>query len=222
MKRYVSVSPSVVNRMPKYLSCIQEARAAGIEKISSTQIARMLGFTASQVRQDFSTFGSYGAQGYGYNASLLEREIKKILGLHERHNVVMIGIGSIGHALLEHMNFESYNYRVCAGFDVDPFLVGTSVNGVEIRSYEELPQYLRENNIDICILSVSGPAAKKVANILYELGVRAIWNFTNENLGLDDTDIIVQNVNFWESLFALTYYLEESYSQSSMKKCVNN
>lgn len=221
MKKYIPISRNIVNRMPRYLRCLHSLLHNGIDRTSSAQIAQLMGTTPSQVRQDFSAFGSFGSQGYGYNVSYLITEIHKILGLQYTHEIAVIGVGSIGRALLEHMDFEEYNYHVSAAFDIDPTLVGTTVNSVEVQHISTLPEVLQSRSIDICMLTVPKKAAKEVAAKLYALGVPAIWNFTNEDLGLNQTGIIVQDVNFLDSLFALTYYLEETYEEQR-KVAVNS
>lgn len=130
MKSINTISPSVIKRMPKYLRILRDLEQDGEARGSSAQIAELLGTTASQVRQDLSAFGSYGFQGYGYNIPCLSTEIEKILGINHKHTIAVIGVGSIGKALIEHLEFERYNYRVCGAFDVNPDVIGTVVNGV--------------------------------------------------------------------------------------------
>lgn len=207
MNRNASIH--TVNRLPKYLQCLNELKSKGVERVSSTEIAELIGTTASQVRQDFSVFGSYGAQGYGYNIDLLSTELRQIMGIDRPHRVAIVGVGGIGRALLEHMEFEKYGYSVVAGFDVDDTLIGKRVNGVQIYSVKDIAQVLDENAVDICILTVSQSAAKEVAQHLAQVGVPAIWNFTNEKLDLPK-ETVVQNINFQDSLFVLTYYLEHN------------
>lgn len=208
MRKYQAVSKNTVSRLPKYLHHLQELQTKGSKRTSSAQMAEALGLTASQLRQDLAAFGSYGAQGYGYDIDHLIHKIREILGVSHPHNIAVIGVGSIGRALLEHMDFESYHYQVCAAFDIDPNIVGTTINHVNVHPMSELKQILDERAVDICMLTVSKPAAKAVAAQLYDLGIPAIWNFTNTNLGLDESDIVIENVDFLDSLLTLTFYLE--------------
>lgn len=218
MKPTRVISPNVINRLPRYLRYLQKLDEKGVERTSSAKIAEALNQTASQVRQDLSAFGSYGSTGYGYHVKDLMEEISQIIGVHVPHNIAVIGVGGIGHALLEHMEFEKYNYHVCAAFDVRPEIIGTNINGVQVYSIEEFSKVIMDTPIDICMLAVPTGVAKDIALMLYQNGVPAIWNFTNEELKLDACDIIVQNVNFLDSLFALTYYLEEGISSSRNRR----
>lgn len=207
MKR-IAVSPNVINRLPKYINCLERLKWKEVDRVSSAQLAEMLESTPSQVRQDFALFGNYGAQGYGYKTDYLLQEIKAVIGLNMTHNIAVIGVGSIGRALLEHIDFNRYNYRVCAAFDVDSDKIGSEIKGVEIYDINDLKSYMKMNKIDIAMLTVSPTVAKQVAAQLCDMGVRAIWNFTGEALGLPSDKILIQNVSFLDSLFTLTYRLE--------------
>ena len=116
----------------------------------------------------------------------------------------------MGKAMMGYLNYEKYNFHLCAGFDIDPELVGTEINGVHVYSIEELPEYCRNNKVDICILTVARSAARELAHQLKELNVPAIWNLTNVDLGLEDTDIVVRNLALMDMLFSLTFQLEEA------------
>ena len=61
------ISPMVIKRMPRYYRYIRELKNAGVARVSSQTLARMMNVTASQIRQDFNCFGGFGQQGYGYN-----------------------------------------------------------------------------------------------------------------------------------------------------------
>ena len=222
MKLFKSISPLVIGRLPKYLRFLRSLEKKGFDRTSSAAMANAMGSTASQIRQDLSSFGTYGSQGYGYNVSALAMEIEKILGIHERHEIAVVGVGGIGKALLEHMDFTCYNYHVTAAFDVNPELIGSSINGVYVYGMDCFAEMMRKAPVDICMLTVPKASAKEVASKLSQFGVPAIWNFTGEDLDLEQTDVIVQNVNFYDSLFALTYYLEDGREKQKTKRAVNS
>lgn len=160
------------------------------------------------MRQDLAAFGNYGAQGYGYNIPVLLQEVKKILGLHIHHTIAVVGAGCIGRAMLEHLDYESYNYKVLAAFDVRKDVIGTEINGVSVYDAADMEAWFKTNDVDICILAVPADKARSVAKQLNSFGVPAIWNFTNMDLMQKDMHCVVQNVDFRNSLFTLTYYLE--------------
>lgn len=208
MKRKTPISHSTILRLPRYLHYLEEQYAKGGDRTSSAEIASALDMTPSQVRQDLAAFGNYGSQGYGYNIPILSAEIRKILGLHIRHKVAVVGTGCIGRAMLEHLDYSAYNYEVLAAFDVREELIGTTINEVPVLDAAEMQFWFEVNPVDICILAVPASAARSVAKQLSTFGVPAIWNFTNVDLTQKDMHCVVQNVDFRNSLFTLTYYLE--------------
>ena len=210
MKSTKGISHNVINRLPRYLRYLTDVQEQGGERISSREIADALNTTPSQVRQDFTLFGSYGVQGYGYQVDFLIANIKRILGLSKQHQVIVVGVGGFGRALLEHMEFERYNFSVCAAFDVDPEVVGKVINGITVYDMEDLETVVGDTKIDMAMLTVSKAAAEKVAKRLHRMKIPGILNFTNVELNLKADDIFVQNVSLLDSLFSLSYYLEEN------------
>lgn len=210
MKYNKIVSGNTVARLPKYIRLLNDLEQRDVDHVSSGEIGRLLGLTPSQVRQDLSCFGSFGAQGYGYNVPRLKHGLQSIMGLDRTHNVVIMGAGSIGKALLCHMRFKENNYRVVAAFDVNKELIGSELNGTKVYHPEQL-KYLHEKcPIDICVLTVPAEQAKHTAKTIADLGISAIWNLTNVDLGLQHRNVVVEDMHFLDSLFSLTFYLEEA------------
>ena len=203
MKR-IKVSNNVIRRMPRYLRKLDDLNAAGIERISSGELDRQMGLTPSQIRQDFSCFGEFGQQGYGYNVESLYREIGKILGLDKQHNFVIIGAGNLGRALGNYMNFERRGFIFKGMFDANPELVGKDVRGVKVMPMDQLESFIRENDIDIAVLTIPKTSAVEVADKLVANGIRAIWNFAHVDLNVPE-GIQVENVHLSDSLMKLSY-----------------
>jgi redox-sensing transcriptional repressor len=208
MKRS-NISNNVIRRLPMYLRKLDDLAYHGIDRISSGELGKQMGLTPSQIRQDFSCFGEFGQQGYGYNVSLLREEVATILGAKRNYSVILAGVGNLGHALIENFGFDRHGFHILAGFDVNPEFVGTEVAGVPIYSSNDIPDFLRKNHVDIGVLATPRRMAKAVGSILAENGIRAIWNFTNVELELKKPDIIIENVHFSDSLLVLSYYLDK-------------
>ena len=204
-----SISNNVIRRLPRYVRKLDDLAQQGVERISSGELGRQMGLTPSQIRQDFSCFGEFGQQGYGYNVEILRDEIAAILGTKRGYSVVIVGIGNLGHALLGNFDFANSGFQVVGAFDVLPELVGTEICGVEIMDGMRLPEFVREHQVDIAVLTVPRAVANPTANALVASGIKAIWNFTNVELRLQDKDVVVENVHFSDSLLALSYYLSE-------------
>ena len=208
MKR-IKISNNVIRRLPKYLRKLDDLSAAGVERISSSELGRQMGLTPSQIRQDFSCFGEFGQQGYGYNIAALHQEISKILGTDRNFTCVLVGVGHIGHSLISHFNFENFGFRLTAAFDVKSDMIGKSLRGTPIYDMNELRVKLEDLKPDVAILCIPSFKANEVAPILVDGGVRGIWNFTNVELDIPTDTTVIENIYFSDSLLALGYYLSE-------------
>ncbi len=208
MKR-LKVSNNVIRRLPRYLRKLDELSAQGVTRVSSSELGKQLGLTPSQIRQDFSCFGEFGQQGYGYHVPSLRRQVAAILGMDRNYQAVLIGVGNIGHALIDNFCFSDWGFHLTAAFDVKPEIIGATFNKVPVLSMEELPKYLDEHQVDIAVLTVPKDAAVPVTQILTAHGVEAIWNFTNVELTEPNSSTIVENVHFSDSLLSLSYFVSE-------------
>ena len=200
-----NISDAVVRRLPRYYRQLTELCARGVVRISSHSLGQEMNITASQIRQDFSCFGEFGQQGYGYNVEELRAEIGHILGVDNNHHLVMIGVGNLGHALLQNFRFSQSGFSVDAAFDIAPNVVGTAVNGVPIYSMNDLDSYLREHSVDVVVLTIPQSVAQETADRIIRLGVRGFWNFTNVELTSSEPDVKFENIHFADSLLTLSY-----------------
>ena len=207
--KHSKVSNNVIRRLPRYLRKLDELSESGVNRISSFDLGQQLGLTPSQIRQDFSRFGEFGQQGYGYSVPALREHIAGILGMDRGYRAVLIGVGHIGHALIDNFCFSDWGVKLSAAFDVKPELIGSSFNGTAVRSMDELESYLSENPVDIAVLTVPKEAALPVTERLIASGINAIWNFTNVELTGPDSDVLVENIHFSDSLLSLSYYVSE-------------
>ncbi|MBE7018081.1 MAG: redox-sensing transcriptional repressor Rex [Ruminococcaceae bacterium] len=201
------ISKNVIRRLPRYLRKLDELIAQNIERISSGELGPLMGLTPSQIRQDFSCFGEFGQQGYGYNVKALRAQIASILGIDRQYSVILVGAGKIGQSLIENIHFDNYGFRFLGAFEIRKEMVGTKIAGVPIMDAETQDAFIRENDVDIAILSVNRDRAQHVANILIESGIHAIWNFTDIEINAGESGVVVENMHFSDSLMALSYFL---------------
>lgn len=199
------ISQAVIRRMPRYYRYLGELLEDGVERISSNDLSKRMNVTASQIRQDLNNFGGFGQQGYGYNVKFLYEEIGKILGLNQKHNIIVIGAGNLGQALANYVKFEKLGFVITALFDVNPALEGVTVRGIKIRMLDELEDYCKDHVVDIAALTMPKEKADAIANRLVNLGIQAIWNFAHVDLDLIDKDVVVENVHLSDSLMQLSY-----------------
>ena len=206
MEKKKNISMAVIKRLPKYYRYLSDLLKNDVDRISSKELGEKIGFTASQIRQDLNCFGDFGQQGYGYNVRELHAQISNILGIHKKYKSIIVGAGNIGQALANYVKFEKRGFWIKGIFDVNPRLKGMTVRGIEIRMTDELPQFIRDNQIQIAALTLPKAGAEAVAPILVENGVRAIWNFAHTDLNVPK-DVVVENVHLSESLMQLSYNL---------------
>ena len=202
------ISKAVIKRLPRYYRYLGELLEDNVERISSNDLSKKMRVTASQIRQDLNNFGGFGQQGYGYNVKYLYTEIGKILGLDTVHPMIIVGAGNLGQALANYVEFEKRGFKLVGIFDVNPVLEGIAVRGIEIQMISDLPFFLKENNVEIAILTLPKNKAIDMADILIENGIKAIWNFAHVDLDTPD-GVIVENVHLSESLMTLSYNLSQ-------------
>ena len=201
-KQYIS--DAVIRRLPRYYRYLDELHSRGVVRISSSTLGKRMGITASQIRQDLSCFGEFGQQGYGYNIMELRAEIGRILGVDGPRRLIIIGAGHLGHALLQNFDFAQGGFRLDTAFDIAEDLIGTQINGVSIRSMDELDGYCAMHHPAVAVLTVPKSAVQDIADRLGALGVRGLWNFTNTEISTRE-DVFVENVHFADSLLTLSY-----------------
>ncbi|MDR0925590.1 MAG: redox-sensing transcriptional repressor Rex [Hungatella sp.] len=198
------ISKAVITRLPRYYRYLGELMEDGVERISSNDLSVRMKVTASQIRQDLNNFGGFGQQGYGYNVKYLYAEIGKILGIDRQHNIVIIGAGNLGQAIANYANFEKRGFLIKGMFDINPRLIGLVVRGIEIRSVDDLEQFVKDNDVQIAALTIPKTKAPEIADRLVKAGIKAIWNFAHTDLSVPE-DVVVENVHLSESLMRLSY-----------------
>ena len=200
-----NISDAVIRRLPRYYRQLTDLCNRGVVRISSHSLGQEMNITASQIRQDFSCFGEFGQQGYGYNVEELRTEIGHILGVDNDHHLIMIGVGNLGRALLHNFPFSDTGFTVDGAFDVSPAIIGSTVNGVPVYSMEELDAYIRDHNVDVVVMTVPQSVAQDMADHLIALGVHGFWNFTNIELSSTNPNVKFENIHFADSLLTLSY-----------------
>jgi len=212
------VPSAVIKRLPRYHRYLGELLRENKLRISSAELSRLMGVTASQIRQDLNCFGGFGQQGYGYNVKYLHGKISELLGVSEGYRAVIVGAGNLGRALAATHMFERRGVTRMAMFDIKSELIGSRIYGVPVYSIDTLESYCRENKIDIGVLTVPKEAAKEVAEAMARAGVRGIWNFANMELEIEDKSVIVQDIHLGDSLMTLCYDIKERNTEKEPEK----
>ena len=197
----------VIKRLPKYYRYLTTMQRNGIEKVSSSELARIMGTTASQVRQDFNCFGGFGQQGIGYKVDTLQSEVSKLLfgDNGEKLSTILLGVGRLGNAVSSFLTRDVNGYRLLAAFDVREDVVGTEMNGMPVRHIRDLAEFCNANHPQVAVLCIPRESAAELSSTLVSLGIKGFWNFSHYDLSVDYSDIIVENVHLGDSLMSLGY-----------------
>lgn len=212
MNRNTKISNAVIKRLPRYRRYLKELQKKGVDKISSSELSALIGYTASQIRQDLNNFGGFGQQGYGYNVNGLYNEISGILGLDKNYKMVLVGAGNLGQAIANYTYYFKAGFVVCGIFEVNPRLIGLKINDIQVMDYEKLVEYVEENHIDMGIICTSKDNAQEVADKLSFAGVKGIWNFAPIDIEVPER-VALENVHLSDSLHSLAYHINKNQKQ---------
>ena len=171
------VPDPAVRRISLYLRQLESLEAQAVEKVSSRQLAESLHLSAAQVRRDLAWFGQFGRPGMGYSVSGLISHLRHVLGTDRTWNVVVVGAGDLGRALLRYRGFQKKGFELVAAFDVDPRKVGQKVGHVVVRALEDLPAVVDEHGVRLAVIAVPAEQAQPVTDLLYQSGVKGVLNF---------------------------------------------
>lgn len=196
----------IIGRLPIYLRALQRLADQGIRNTSSQELGEMIGISAAQIRKDISQFGEFGKQGTGYSIPFLIERLQGILKVNRVWDVIIVGMGDMGHALARYNGFVNRGFNVAMLFDNDPEKVGQKVNGLEILDTNTLVDKVKENRIKVAMLTVPASTAQEVASLLVRAGVKAILNYAPIHLTVPK-DVHVQHIDPATHLQRMTYYL---------------
>lgn len=188
-----------LRRLPWYLAYVSLLRERGVQHVSSTGIARGINVDASQIAKDLSFLDIKGKTRIGYEVALLEHKLEEFLGFRKRHRAAIIGVGSLGRALMQDSGLTNYGLEVVAGFDVDPAKIGSEHEGIPVYDVASLGEKARELGMEIGIVTVPVEYAQDAADSIVEAGLKAIWNFTPYRIQVPE-DIVIANTSIYAHL----------------------
>ena len=213
------IPKATAKRLPIYYRYLRYLHEDGKERVSSTELSEAVKVDSATIRRDFSYFGALGKRGYGYDVENLMNFFSKTLKQDRLTNVALIGVGNLGHALLNYNFHQGNNMRISAAFDINKEIVGTIQSGVPVYPMEDMVQQLKMQQIDVVMLTVPTSAAQDAASNLVEAGVKGILNFTPIRISVPET-VRVQNVDLANELQTLIYFIDhykvESDSEDSL------
>ena len=200
-----------LRRLPWYLAYVAQLKNKGVEFVSSTQISKEICVDASQIAKDLSFINIKGKTRIGYEVAQLEKQLTDFLGFKKSHNAFMIGVGSLGGALLQDCGLMQYGLNIVAGFDIDPHIVGKSLNGIPVFHIDKLAEQQKMLKASIAVLAVPVEYAQQVTDKIIDSGITAIWNFTPYRIKPNEK-IVVQNTSIYAHLALMYNRMDENNS----------
>ncbi len=196
----------IIGRLPIYLRALQRLADSGEQTTSSQELGELVGISAAQIRKDISQFGEFGKQGTGYSIPFLMEKLRDILKVDRVWEVVIVGMGDIGHALANYNGFNNRGFLVSMVFDNDPKKIGHKVGDFEVLDAGTMSEKLKAHKIRIAMLCVPAAAAQEAADQLVKAGVKAILNYAPISINVPE-DVHVQYIDPVTHLQRMTYYL---------------
>ena len=209
--RKENISDAVIRRLPRYYRQLTDLCNRGVVRISSHSLGQEMNITASQIRQDFSCFGEFGQQGYGYNVEQLYAEIGRILGVDRGLKTILIGAGNLGRAIATHMSFEARGFNLIGIFDKNEAMAGQLVRGLPVRHVDGLDDFCRDQKPMVAVLCISSDNAPEIIAQLVKLGIKGFWNYTHFDIAAHYPDVAVENVHLSDSLMTLSYQMSTKF-----------
>lgn len=199
------IPKATIARLPLYLRSLSELAEKGVPVVSSYELAELSGGNAAQLRKDLSYFGEFGTRGVGYDVEHLLYQISKFLGLTRDRNIAIIGMGRLGPALLGYQGFKEKGFKITAVFDNDIRKIGKKLNNIEVLDIDLMEGVIKEENIEIGVITVPAVAAQQVANRLVAAGIKAILNFAPTKIEVPE-DVTLRQVDLAVELQILSYH----------------
>jgi redox-sensing transcriptional repressor len=201
------LSLGVAARLARYLQVLTQAKKEGKETVSSQELSDWTHVNSTQIRRDLSGFGKFGKRGVGYNVDSLVTQIRKILRTAGQHNIALFGAGHLGKAIASSDIFADHGFRVVAIFDADPRKVGSKVGNQKVRSIDDLPAVVEDDDIVVAVLAVPTAAAQPLADQLVDAGVKIIFNYSEALLQVPPEVTVHTSSPAVDLLYALYFYL---------------
>lgn len=194
-------------RLPLYYRYLEKLHSIGKQRVSSAGLAEALQIDPATIRRDFSYLGELGKKGYGYNVTYLLQFLRDFLKQDEVTNVILVGVGNLGTALLRYNFYRSHNTKIVAGFDSDEAKIGADVDGIPVYSMKQLKEVIELHRVDVAILTVPVSAAQPTTDLLVKAGIRGILNFTPARLNAPK-NIRIHHIDLTVELQTLIYFLK--------------
>ena len=202
------ISQATIDRLPLYFRTLRLVEEEDMQIISSDELGRRLDITPEQIRKDLATFGQFGRKGIGYDVRELKNKIENILGLQNKWRLAIVGVGHLGGALANYVNFASLGFSVAALLDINKKIIGSEVNGIKVTAASRMKEIIAADEVDIGVITVPASEAQSVADSLVAAGIKGIWNFAPIKLSVPP-EVPLVNEDLSVGLSALSYHMSQ-------------
>jgi redox-sensing transcriptional repressor len=203
-----STSDKVLQRMPAYIHYLRRLKEQGQTLVSATTMAEELGIYHTQVRKDLALTGVTGTPKVGHDVTSLINALESFLNWNVITEAFIVGVGHLGTALINNSGWQKSGIKIIAGFDVNPDIIGKSIREIEILPLEKLTNLTQRMHVKIGIITTPASEAQKIADMMVDAGILAIWNFAPINLHVPE-HIIVENTEIYAGLAVLSQKLKK-------------
>ena len=207
MPQETDIPRKSIYRLSIYQRCLERLRDNGVETVSSNSLAKAAGVKSAQLRKDLAHFGQFGTRGLGYSVDALIEVITGVLGTSGLLQVILVGVGNLGSALLRYSGFNREGFEISAAFESDPKRLNAVNAKIPVMDVSLMTKYVIDNEVKIAIMAVPAETAQEVANSLVNAGVQAFLNFSSTVLKTPD-NVIVNSVDLALELEHLSYFVK--------------
>lgn len=203
----MKIPQATAKRLPLYYRFLKNLHSSGKQRVSSAELSEAVKVDSATIRRDFSYFGALGKKGYGYNVNYLLSFFRKTLDQDELTKVALIGVGNLGIAFLKYNFLKNNNTKIEVAFDVDEAKITGNISDVTIYHMDDLEKVIKENNIQVAILTVPANVAQTITNRLVESSIKGILNFTPARLSVPPS-VRIHHIDLAVELQSLVYFLK--------------
>jgi redox-sensing transcriptional repressor len=212
----MKASRAAVSRLHNYREALYRLKFMGFLKVFSENLADAIGVTSVQVRKDFSTFGLVGNKKGGYQVDELITKLDDLLGKNRTHQIIVVGSGNIGRALIHYRGFEQSCIRITAAFDSDESKI-KRIAEIPVLPFSEMKDYVKKHKITTAVIAVPDVAAQPVLDQLMEAGIKGVLNFAPVRLNTPEK-FVLHNVNLGLELETILYFVNALDRQEQHEK----
>jgi redox-sensing transcriptional repressor len=203
------VSEKNIYRLILYKRILEKLKLENRSKLYSYELARLSDSTSTQVRRDLMVVGYNGSPAHGYNVNDLYESISAFVDPKSNLNLILIGVGNLGRAILDYIPKHNPKLTVLGVFDIDPEKIGRVIHSYRSYHISQLEQFIASNNIELAMITTPSEAAQNITDVLSNTNIKGIINFSPAQLQLHNKNIFVENMDMMVSLQKVAHIVSQ-------------